>query len=451
VIAAGLLTAGAPAEAFAQIDFEREPIHYGRSPANDPVTALQQQIDGGHATLESDNRHGYLSAVLKHLDIDPSSQVLVKSKTSFQLRKISPQRPRALYFNDQSYVGWVQRGDVIEVMTTDPQQGEVFYTLKQEKVDRPRFVRDRGQCLTCHAAPRTQGVPGGLVRSMFVDSRGQPKLGSGTFDIDHTSPFSERWGGWYVTGTHGAMRHMGNVVAERSNPDGTGTAVLFSTQILTTGRPTSKNVPRTNPPWGIDRDAGANVTDLAPLLNVDPYLTPHSDIVALMVLEHQVQMQNHLTRAGFECRSATHYDGIMNDALDRPADFVSESTERRIASVGDKLLKYLLFAEEFRLAAPVEGTSGFAREFASRGPRDSRGRSLRDFDLQTRLFKYPCSYMIYSSSFDQLPAGVKQYVTQRLNGILTGTDHSSEFAHLTAADRTAILEILNETKPDLWR
>lgn len=420
LIATGLITSGFPGAALAQVDFEREPINYGKSPANDPVTDLQDAIDSGQATLEFNDRNGYLSALLESLDIDPTSQVLVKSKTSFQLRRISPQRPRALYFNDESYVGWVQGGDVIEVMTTDPQQGEVFYTLEQAEVDRPQFVRDRGQCLACHSSSRTQSVPGGLVRSMIVDSRGQPQLGSGTFDINHSSPFSERWGGWYVSGTHGSMRHMGNVIAEPSQPD------------------------------GIDREAGANITDLSRLFDVDPYLTPHSDVVALMVLEHQVQMQNHLTRANFECRAATHYDGIMNAALNRPADHVSESTERRIATVGDKLLKYMLFADEFRLTSPVEGTSGFAETFAARGPRDSQGRSLRDFDLQTRLFKYPCSYMIYSPSFDQLPSAVKRYVTGRLNDILTGKDQTAEFAHLTPANRAAILEILNETKPDLW-
>jgi hypothetical protein len=420
VIVAGFCLAAPSREAVAQIDFEREPINYGKAPFDDPVAALQNQLDAGTITLPYDEEHGYLKAVLALLDIEPSSQVLVKSKTSFQLRRISPRRPRALYFNDESYVGWVQDGDVIEFMTTDPQQGEVFYTLSQDASERPQFLRDRGQCLTCHTSSRTQGVPGGLVRSLFIDAGGQPQLGSGTFNIDHTSPFEERWGGWYVTGTHGAMRHMGNVVSQRNDRD------------------------------NIDREAGANVTDLSPLFKVSPYLTPHSDIVALMVLEHQVQMQNYLTRANYENRSAAHYDSIMNEALDRPADYASESTERRIASAGDKLLQYLLFADEFRLTSPVKGTSEFAREFAARGPRDSQSRSLRDFNLKTRLFEYPCSYLIYSDAFDQLPSGVKKYVAQRLHAILTGSDRSAEFAHLTWADRSAILEILTETKPDLW-
>jgi hypothetical protein len=204
-------------------------------------------------------------------------------------------------------------------------------------------------------------------------------------------------------------------------------------------------------PEAIDREAGANVTDLSNLLDVAPYLTPHSDIVALMVLEHQTQMQNHLTRANFESRIAAHYDIGMNAALDRPASYVSDSTKRRIASAGDKLLRYMLFAEEFPLTSPVAGTSKFAEEFQSQGPRDSQGRSLRDFDLTTRMFKYPCSYMIYSPSFDNLPDAVKQYIASRLHDILAGNDKSGEFSHLTPDDRQAILEILKETKPELWK
>lgn len=418
---ASLLLTGPAAAAWAQLDFEKEPINYGSGPAADPVAELQSRLDAGDASLEFDKKTGYLRAVLKALNISASSQVLVKSKTSFQLRKISPRRPRALYFNDLSYVGWVQGGDVVELMTTDPLQGEVFYTLAQEELEQPKFIRDRGQCIVCHASSRTQGVPGGLVRSVFVDAGGQPQFGSGTFTIDHRSPFRERWGGWYVTGTHGKMRHMGNVIAkDRQNPE------------------------------ALDREEGANVTDLSAHVDVSPYLTAHSDIVALMVLEHQSQMQNLLTLASFECRTAAHYDSVMNEALDRPADFVSETTQRRIASAGDKLIRYMLFAEEFALTDPVAGTSSFTEEFQAQGPRDSRGRSLRDFDLQTRMFKYPCSYLIYSPTFDQLPPPMKGYVADRLRDILTGNKSERAFSHLSAEDRRVIWAILQETKPSLW-
>jgi hypothetical protein len=405
----------------AQIDFESDPINYDAAPTTNPVSRLQESLQRGDAALDYDAERGYLPALLEMLQIDPSSQVLVHSKTSFQLHRISPKRPRALYFNDDSYVGWVQGGDVIEIMTMDPRQGAMFYTISQDPQEAPQFQRDQGQCLTCHASSRTQGVPGGLVRSVFVESSGQPRFGSGTFTIDHRSRFDERWGGWYVTGTHGTLRHMGNVLLERRQD-----------------------------PETLDREAGANRTDLAGLLETDPYLTPHSDIVALMVLEHQVQMQNFFTRAGYEYRSAAHYDGIMNAALDRPDDYISDSTKRRVITAGDNLLRYMLFADEFPLSSPVEGTSEFAEVFQQQGPRDRQGRSLRKLDLQTRMFQYPCSYLIDSPAFDELPDTVRRYVARRLHDILTGTDTSGEFDQLSPADRTAILEILTDTKPDLW-
>ena len=83
------------------------------------------------------------------------------------------------------------------------------------------------------------------------------------------------------------------------------------------------------------------------------------------------------------------------------------------------------------------------------GPRDSHGRSLRDFDLERRIFRYPCSYLIYSPAFDALPVAVREYVSKRLNEILSGEDQTAEFQHLSAEDRRAIREILAETKPGL--
>jgi hypothetical protein len=407
--------------AHAQLDIEREPFNYGEATTNEAVADLQKKLNAAKVQLKFEEEHGYLAAVLKHLDIAPSSQVLVASKTSFQLRKISPQRPRAIYFNDHTYVGWVQGGDVLEVMTIDPVQGAVFYTLSQNSADDRTFLRDRGQCLSCHSSARTHGVPGGLVRSVFVSPSGQPHYGARTFSTNHTSPFAERWGGWYVTGIHGAMRHMGNVLSkDRQNPE------------------------------SIDREAGANVTDLSDHLNIDRYLTPHSDIVALMVLEHQVQTQNALTYASYESRSAIHYDGIMNEALDRSPDYVSDTTTRRIAKAGEQLLESLLFVDEFPLTSPVRGTPAFAHDFQTAGPRDSQGRSLRDLDLETRMFKYPCSYLIYSPAFDALPAMTREYVAQRLHDILTAKTPDKTFAHLSRDDRQAILEILKETKPEVW-
>ena len=200
----------------------------------------------------------------------------------------------------------------------------------------------------------------------------------------------------------------------------------------------------------IDPEPGANRDNLNGLIRTRPYLEPGSDLVALMLLEYQSQAHNALTRASFETRRALYYDSVMNKALDRPADYRSDVTERRIKSVGDELLRFLFYSGESRLTAPIRGTSGFSDAFQSRGTRDSHGRSLRDFDLQTGMFRYPLSYLIDSESFAELPEPVRVYVDGRMAEILDGRNESSEFGHITDEQRQVICEILRDTMPALW-
>ena len=408
------------ASARGELPFEAGPIHYLTAPLTDPVARLQGKLARGETELNYDDKYGYLPDLLRQLEISPSSQMLVFSKTSFQRNRISRRSPRAVYFNDDTYIGFVQQGEVIEISAADPRQGAVFYTLAQAKAERPALQRQTHDCLQCHASSKTQDVPGHLVRSVFPDGAGMPVFNAGTFNTSHESPLQERWGGWYVTGTHGQQRHLGNVVVtDRQHPE------------------------------RLDVEAGANVAELAGLIDISPYLTRHSDIVALMVLEHQVKMHNLITAAGYQARLALHYEASINQALGRPAEHLSESTQSRYKTPAEKLLKYLLFVEETPLAGRITGTSDFAHEFAARGPRDRQSRSLRDFDLERRLFKYPCSYEIYSAAFDGLPDVVKTHLYRRLYDILSGQDQSSDFARLTAADRQAIREILFDTKPGL--
>ncbi len=396
--------------------FELPPIDYLEAEVHDAVARLAQLVESGEVQLEYDEQHGYLPAVLKALKVPVSSQTLVFSKTSQQIHRISPRRPRALYFNDTVYIGWVQRGDILEIGVTDAQQGAIFYTLEQKPAPRPQFVRDRGQCLTCHATSRTQNVPGYLMRSVYADRGGQPLLRRGTYTTDETSPFAERWGGWYVTGQHGQMRHMGNVAYDETDQ--------------------------------LDLETGANKSTLEGLVSTAPYLSPHSDIVALMVLQHQTQMHNAITAANFETREALHQSFTMNELLERAPDYISESAERRITRAAERVVERLLMSEEFELQSPVAGTSHFAEEFVAAGRRDSRGRSLRELDLNKRLFRYPCSFLIYSDAFVGLPDEVRRRIVGRLLEILEGRDDSPEFAHLSASQRAEILDILRDTHPD---
>lgn len=401
-----------------EFEFERPPIDYLAGPVDDAVARLQAKLDAGEAKLERDPKLGLLPSVLELLKVDPDSQTLVFSKTSFQATRIGPKMPRALYFNDDVYVGYVKGSELLEFSAADPTQGAVFYVLDQS-TESPRFERQTHECLQCHASARTEGVPGHLVRSVFPDRQGRPVFNAGTFLTGHESPFSERWGGWYVTGTHGDQRHMGNVlVTDASKPE------------------------------AMDREAGANVSDLKPRFNLSAYLKPSSDLVALMVLEHQTQMHNRITAAGFQARLAMDYQAGINKSLELPANEVWPSTRSRIESPAEELVRYLLFSGEPPLTQPVAGSTEYAAHFAAAGPRDSAGRSLRDLDLQTRLFRYPCSFLIYSEAFDRLPEPTKSRVYDRLCEILSGKDRSEEFAHLSADDRAAIAGILRETKPE---
>jgi hypothetical protein len=362
--------------------------------------------------------------LLRELQLAVSSQVVVFSKTSFQAPRIAPWNPRALYYNDDTSVGYVRGGEVLEIASVDPRQGVIFYTLDQEKTDKLEIVR-RGECLQCHQNSGTLGVPGLMVRSVYPESSGMPLFQAGGFVTDHRSPLKNRWGGWYVTGKPGAEGHMGNLFADdREHPE------------------------------ALENAQGTNLPDLTAKFNTAGYLTPHSDIVSLMILEHQTRMTNLLTRVNYEVRMALHDQAAIDKALGRPPDRLSDSTKSRIVNATETLLEYMLFADEATLQKPVQGSTDFAAEYQRRGPRTRSGLSLRDLDLKTHLFRHPCSPLIYSEAFDALPAPAKDRIYQRLWEILSGKDGSKAYSRLSQEDRHAIRDILLETKadlPDYWK
>ena len=383
---------------------EHPAINYWDADPDDAIARLQQRLHSGETTMEFHEELGYLPAVLEALDISPSSQALVFSKTSFQASRIFPRAPRAIYHNEEVSIGWVRGGDVVEVASLDPTLGVVFYTLDQMRSPRPRFRLRTTECISCHVGPATSGIPGILVRSVHPDTSGTPERAP-SYLTDHRSPIEQRWGGWYLSGQHGEQTHLGNITFDRGR-----------LSMILTGRT----------PY--------NLADLDRYVSPYQYLRSTSDIVSLMVLEHQTRMTNLLVRLGYETRIALH-DG----AEAKPA----------IRNTAEELLRYMLFTDEARLEEPVKGTSGFAEHFQARGRKDSSGRSLHQLDLQTRLLRYPCSYLIESEPFEALPAPAKELVYRRLWEVLSGQDRSEVFGSLSAADRRAILEILVETKSDL--
>ncbi|HEV2680627.1 MAG TPA: hypothetical protein VGV14_09010 [Rhodanobacter sp.] len=364
------------------------------------VAALQVQLEAGSATLAYDKDHGgYLKGLLSALKIPPQSQLLPFTRSSFQFDHISPQAPRAIYFGDDVAVGTVQGGKVIEVIVNDRKDGLAFYTLPVGPTVAPRFERRADECGSCHAMVNKWAL-GWIVANITATPDGMPQFADVQKPFDFTddrTPFADRWGGWYVTGTSGLMRHRGNVTSSEEHP------------------------------FDLPLDAGLNITDLSGRIDTNRYLMPGSDIVALMTLEHQT--------------------GFISRAGQLAAEFRA-SAPGMDASVDD-LVSYMTFAQALPLPALVKGDDGFDAAFAKQGPRDSRGRSLRDFDLNNRVFRYPLSYMIYSQAFDQLPAPIKARLWRRLYDVLRGADPDPRFVHLNREDALAAIAIVAATKPSL--
>ncbi|MFN8058643.1 MAG: hypothetical protein U0Q12_05710 [Vicinamibacterales bacterium] len=375
--------------------FEHPAIAYAATPADDDVTRLNRALETGATSLAFDSSNGYLRAVVDALHVPIESQVLVFSQGSLQGPRIGPDNPRAIFFNDRVAVGWVREG-LLEVIAQDAKQGPHFYTLDRTRTAAPRFSSSR-ECLRCHISWDTFGVPGWLVLSTIQTTDSEYVNGG---ESDHRTPFVDRWGGWFVTGSPGALRHRGNVV-KPVKPDAPASRVVLP------------SVDGRFDPTG--------------------YPTPYSDIVALMVLEHQTRMLNLLTYVGWEARVAP------------PGGDVPP----RVRAAAKEVVEYMLFLDEPPLAGRIEGSSGFAARFASLGPADPQGRSLRAFDLERRLFRYPCSYLIYSDEFDALPPVAKRAIYGRLADVLSGRDRSGGASRLSLADRRAIVEILQATKRDL--
>lgn len=369
-------------------------ISYSKAPVEDAVADLNRRLAAGEAALRYDKqRGGYLASVLEALKIPVESQILAFAETSQQARRINRGNPRAIYFTDTLSVGWVRGGDMIEIAAQDPRQGTIFYTLAQEPSTSPALVRN-DNCLACHLSWDTLAVPGWVLQTVFP-RKSEMDYADGGF-VDHRMPIEERWGGWFVTGKSVPPRHMGN-------------------------QPTLQPKPRTGPAQKLtvvdgefDRTGG--------------YLTGHSDVAALLVLDHQVHAINLITRLGWEAR------------IGGPA------SRARVEEALNELVDYLLFVDEAPIPGRVDGGSGFADVFAAAGKKDARGRTLRTLRLSGRLMEYPLSYMIDSPQFAALPDAPREAALSRIRSILRDGDPAPKYAHLTPALRKSVLEVFEGTR-----
>lgn len=398
-----------------QPEWALPPIEYGTRPSSDRVARLVEELERGERTLGAEGQAPTLREILEALGVAPESQTAVFSRTSMQAKRITPRRPRAVYFSDEVYVGFVPGGDLIEVSAIDAREGLVFYSLDRGAAS-PRFERETHRCLQCHAPPRSGNLPAHLVRSVHPEPSGEPRFRAGSVFVDPTTPYEQRWGGWYVTGDAGELRHLGN-------------------QVLAAGE--EQLAPR----------RGARTT-LGELCDASPYPAETSDVVALLVLEHQTHAHNALVWAGYEARRALDYQRMLNEALGEPEGTPVRSTESRLDAAARRVVEALLMVGEPPLPGRIGEGSAFAASFQARGRRDDHGRSLRDLDLEERLFRYPLSYTIDSVAFAGLPETLRRRIWTRLHRILTGTAADLEAVGLTPGQATAIVEILGATRRD---
>ena len=400
-------------------DYERPPVSYSTTAPRDALTRLQGRLAAGGVTLAGGERR-MLQTLLDELGVSAASQMLVFSRTSFQRSRIRPDQPRALYFSDSVYVGWVP-GGMAEVAAIDPQLGPVFYTVEFPGARRPAPKIEReADCLRCHGGAFVREIPGVFARTLFADANGDPLLRHGTQLVDDETPFAQRWGGWYVTGYHGETAHRGNAFASECTDQ-----LVFE-------------------------PAAQRPDELSAFCDPAAYLKPTSDVVALLVFEHQMSVQNSLTHAGFAARRMTDYQHGLQKTFREPEsdEPAYDSVKSVFASVAQEVVDRLLFRNAAPLPAGVTGGAAFRKNFAQGAPRSRSGHALKDLKLDGRLFAQRCSYLIYSETFRALPETLKAQILDRLESALRSRDPQDRYAYLPPDEKERIREILIETHPD---
>ena len=399
--------------------FEEPPINYSATPTNDRATAISAKFQSRAMEIRSMPAKKRLQWLLAELGVPVESQIFVFSKTSLQRELINPEAPRVLYFSDEAYIGWSPTG-AFEVAVFDAKLGATFYVFEPHATKEEPLLARSGDCLLCHS--RHEHTPSLRTRSVFPDANGEPLSGSGSSNIAPSTPLAERWGGWYVTGTKAPFEHRGNLTGKKID-DFEGPAAQPTRNLLSLE--------------GVD--------------DTRRYLLNTSDVVPLLMHDHQVHVHNVLSKANQDARIALHRWPAMREILGLPKDAPPQGSCLVVFdSQAEKVLDALLCRDEAAWpAGGIQGDGVFAPAYAKTRKPDAKGRSLRDLDLQTRLFRYRCSPLIYSESFATLPKELHDIILLRLSSGLRAFPPSPSFGHLPDDERAAIHEILSATLPNL--
>jgi hypothetical protein len=404
-----LLASLAPVQAQLIYDTEYPLMGYGKTPTTDPYSRLVKTLAAKNEKLPHVAEHnGYLEGLLQALGIDLSSQILVFSKSSLKQRYISPQTPRMMFFTDEVYVTFAPGSRSLEVAAMDPVLGPVFFDVSQDVKAEVPFKQETDRCLRCHDTYSMTGggVPRFMLSTVIAGADGNIVSHELSEITEQSTPIGERWGGWYVTGMSGKQIHRGNFIVK-------DVAVL------------SKR------PW----QGEINQQSLDKFVDLAAYPRKTSDIVALLVLQHQVTVQNALVRLNYESRKLLAGNSKTNDD--------------ELQALVKPLLEVMFMTDEPPLADAVQGTSGYQQWFEQRGPATKDGKSLRQFDLRTHTFRYRLSYLIYSDAVAALADRVKQLLFADISKVLAGDAALLDGKSLPLDERQAIRDILQATKPEV--
>lgn len=378
-----------------------EPPHlYWQARPRDAFSKWLEHVRSGELLPGGVDGRTQLRVLLKRLDVPESSQLLAYSATSLQSGLILPSNPRAVYFSEEVYVGFVPGGR-LEVAAIDPVLGPVFYLVRIDAAGRAEATRSE-RCMNCHAGRASQGVPGLVAESVIATPSSGASLDGFRREVTgHTIPLKQRLGGWHVTGAHEEGPHLGNLLGEAVDGG-------------------YRTVP--NPPGG--------------RFSWDRYPARTSDLLAHLVFEHQLGFHNLVTLGTYRTR----------DALAAGNGGVSPGHGRELDEIALRIVRYILFADEASLPeGGVRPDPVYRDAFVSRRLAGASGKSLRDLDLVGRLFKHRCSYMIYTSGFVSMPGEMKRRVISTLESALRESGGPGEFDYIPAAEKEAIRTILTET------
>ncbi|MBK8094005.1 MAG: hypothetical protein IPK32_19045 [Verrucomicrobiaceae bacterium] len=392
------------------IDFRAEPHNYATWQPKDRFAELLQRVEKGEVTLDTTDDQSMLRSLLTALKIPVSSQLLLFSASSLHSEIINPRNPRALFFNEDTYVGYVP-GGVLEVAAADPERGPIFYVFDRMQPGGPMPRLERGtKCFNCHGGVATKGLPGLIAESLLVSQAGSSLETYRRDEQGHHIPLENRFGGWHLTGGHHISGHRANV-------------------------------------YGLTRNGRTEKQDVIPgqTWALEKHLLPTSDILPHLIHEHQIGFENRLVRGIYTVRQLKHErKGMLGN---------TELTE--IDTWAQEFARYVLFADEAKFpSSGIQGDSVYAKAFQEDRRASKRGLALKDLDMKTRIFKHRCSYMLYTDTWKHAPKELKDRVYFRMAEGLRDAQPNPALAHLSIEERRAIREILKDTMTDLpawWR